>query len=86
MLLDFSAGHPMIPRSARCAIALAIIMGLAACGGPDPGPVVDMEGVDQVKYNRDLADCYNEKRFATEWGSPITNCMRAKGYKILVRR
>lgn len=66
---------------------ISIVTGIAVLGigcGPLPAPVADIEGVDQVKYNRDLAACYEEKRWATEMGNPIANCMKAKGYKILV--
>jgi len=51
---------------------------------PLPAPVVDMEGVNPVTYNRDLAACYEEKKWAVEAGNAVSNCMRAKGYKVLV--
>jgi hypothetical protein len=56
---------------------------LAGCGGPVPAPIVDMTGVDQAQYNLDLADCVkNQPAFAL--GNPVTRCMKAKGYRILV--
>jgi hypothetical protein len=65
--------------------ALVMLIGLAACGGPVPEPIVDMTGVDQVQYNKDLADCYKSIPFIAA-GNPVTSCMEEKGYKILVRR
>jgi hypothetical protein len=58
-------------------------MQTASCN-PLPAPVVDMEGVNPVTYNRDLAACYEEKKWAIEAGNAISNCMSAKGYKVLV--
>lgn len=42
-----------------------------------------MEGVDQAQHSRDLADCVNHAD-AFAFGNPVTKCMRAKGYTILV--
>jgi hypothetical protein len=55
---------------------------LAGCSYP-PLPVVDMQGVDPVKYNRDAAECAEHAETAFEFGNAATNCMRKKGYKIL---
>lgn len=79
--------HVIISGGAQTFRLLCIIAGIAAVGigcGPLPAPVVDMEGVDQVKYNRDLAACYEEKRLTIEMGNAVSNCMKAKGYTILV--
>jgi hypothetical protein len=57
---------------------------LAGCGGgPTPAPIVDMAGVDQTKYNRDLAACYDAAP-AVSFGNPVSRCMSDKGYKVLV--
>lgn len=69
-------------RAGAALIAVVMCIAAQACTGLPP-PVVDMEGVDQAKYNRDLAACYEEKKFAFEMGNPITNCIKKKGYKIL---
>jgi hypothetical protein len=62
----------------------ALLLGmLTGCVGPPPNPVVDMTGVDQAVYNRDLADCINNQP-AFAFGNPVTKCMRVKGYRILV--
>jgi hypothetical protein len=70
--------------SLRSLLAAVLATGAAACSTLAP-PVVDMEGVDQVKYNRDLAWCYNNLS-GFEMGNAVTNCMERKGYKILVRQ
>ena len=58
---------------------------VVGCGGPTPAPIVDMEGVDPVAYNRDLAECVKENASkAIEFGNGVTRCIRAKGYKVLV--
>jgi hypothetical protein len=67
----------------RQILPLAGILLLSGCGGPVPTPVVDMSGVDQVKYNRDLAECINNQP-AFAFGNPVTKCMRANGYDVLV--
>lgn len=72
-------------RKIRRLLSLVAVMAapLSACTAT-PAPVVDMQGIDPAQHNRDLAACYEEKKYATEWGNPISNCMKAKGYKILV--
>lgn len=65
-----------IPAIALCAAASG------ACT-PTQAPIVDMTGKDQATYNRDLAACY-EAAPAVAFGNPITDCMKAKGYTILV--
>lgn len=61
------------------------LIGLKSCGGGydrlDP-PTVDMRDVDPVKYNKNLADCTDEKRNASFVGSAriISDCMTRRGY------
>lgn len=63
---------------------LLMMVTVSGCS-PVPAPIVDMEEVDPVQHNRDVADCYaNMPAFAL--GNPVTNCMRAKGYRILVSK
>lgn len=58
---------------------------LAGCSGISAArPIIDMEGVDVVKYNRDLATC--EDYVSSQLFSPgngTSRCMSEKGYKIL---
>jgi hypothetical protein len=62
----------------------AAITALAGCGGPTPVPIVDMEGVNPVTYNRDLASCVKDNASkALVIGNGVTRCMVGKGYKIL---
>lgn len=63
---------------------LVLVIGAAGCGGgPLQPPIVDQTGVDPAQYNRDLAACY-EAAPAVSFGNPVTRCMEAKGYKVLV--
>lgn len=66
----------------RVGITVAGALALYACGGAPPVPVVDMQGVDLVQYNRDLAYCENNPP-AFGLGNVTSNCMRAKGSHIL---
>lgn len=72
-----------IGEASQIMAGLVLALGLTGCGGPVPAPIVDMHGVDQAKYNEDLADCVNNQP-AFAFGNPVTKCMKAKGYKILV--
>ena len=60
------------------------ILGLTSCAGYDrlDPPTVDMRDVDPVKYNKDLADCTDEKSNASFIGSAriISDCMTLRGY------
>ena len=60
-------------------VALAVVMSGCAI---TPAPIIDMEGVDLVKHNRDLADCYRNVPTVGA-GNPISKCMAAKNYRIL---
>lgn len=66
-------------RVLMLAAAAALLAGCQAT----PAPIVDMQGVDQAQYNRDLAWCVNNQP-AFAFGNPVTDCMRNKGYTILV--
>jgi hypothetical protein len=61
----------------------AVFAFLSGCGGPVQPPIIDMTGVDPIKHNRDVAECYRTMP-AFAFGNPVTKCMQAKGYKILV--
>jgi hypothetical protein len=64
---------------------IVVMCGLSLQGcGETPRPLVDMEGVDLVKHNRDLADCYDKigKQFFS-WGTDVSDCMSSKGYRVL---
>jgi hypothetical protein len=62
----------------RALVAVALV--LVGCGTGPMNPIVDMQNVDPVKYNRDLAECNHAPGVI---GNPISRCMRKKGYKIL---
>ena len=65
----------------RIAVLLAVVVSLAACG--TPVPIVDMQGKDPVKTNRDLAACQASTSGTFAWGNPIATCMKAKGYTLM---
>jgi hypothetical protein len=47
-------------------------------------PIIDLEGVNMVKHNRDLAACeewVTQQAFVA--GNGVSQCMHDKGYKIL---
>ncbi|WP_151178627.1 hypothetical protein [Hypericibacter terrae] len=67
----------------RRVLMLAAMAALLAGCQATPQPIVDMEGVAQVQYNRDMAWCVNNQPFIA-LGNPVTDCMRGKGYRILV--
>lgn len=73
---------PLVLFALSAPVVLTIIAG---CATKAQAPIVDMEGVDIVKYNRDLADCELNAPFISA-GSHLTRCMHEKGYKILLAR
>jgi hypothetical protein len=68
----------------NCSRTLVLLATLVApgCEHIHPVPIIDLQGVDQVKYNRDLADCYKEQGvFVTDQMLP--KCVERKGYKVI---
>ena len=63
-------------------LTLFVVLLLYSCAAPPPEPIIDMQGVDPVQYNRDLADCSQNMPFAA-LGNPVSTCMESKGYVIL---
>jgi hypothetical protein len=60
---------------------------LSGCAGNSRyiAPIVDMRGVDPIKYNNDLGECTQQKRdtpFYMDGGS-ISKCMTARGYTVI---
>ena len=46
---------------------------------------MDLDGVALGPYSQDLAYCTNNAAYGViDFGNKIAECMRAKGYKILV--
>lgn len=41
---------------------------LASCAGADVRPIVDMKGVNEVRYEKDLAECQNYAKEASGMG------------------
>jgi len=74
--------------SHKLGISAAVILGTLTLSGcvyqpPHFDPIPDMHGVDPVKYNEDLAECY-KRPWGIYVGNPVARCMKKKGYKFLV--
>jgi hypothetical protein len=69
-------------------IGLAVM--LTGCAGHSPmeGPLVDMAGVDQNRYNTDLSECRNQKQNSSFVGAAtmISDCMASRGYHVIEKR
>jgi hypothetical protein len=77
--------HPRQVGSVVRAVVIFMMLACAAGCSPVPEPIVDKTGVDEGRYSRDLADCYQHMpSFA--FGNPVTTCMRGKGYNVLYGR
>jgi hypothetical protein len=71
-------------------LVLTVALGvcLSGCGGGYhrlTPPLVDMNGVDQAKYNADVVECQRKKDSASfiGAGTMVSDCMGAKGYRII---
>ena len=57
---------------------------LAGCASPEP--MIDRINVSDTKYNRDIADC--REQVSGSWipftGGSSADCMRGKGYHVLM--
>ena len=60
-----------------------LLLLLVACAGRRGDPIVDMQGVDPVKYQQDLAYCREERKWTLTFGNYMDECLATKGYKIL---
>jgi hypothetical protein len=70
-------------------LAFSIGLVLAGCAARTPylaPPIVDMTGVDPVRYQADVSECTRQKVEANKTDvithAVISNCMEAKGYTI----
>ena len=61
-----------------------LLLLLVACAGRRGDPIVDMQGVDPVKYQQDLAYCREERKWTLTLGNYMDECLATKGYKILL--
>ena len=68
----------------RITVLLTLGVALVGCGAM-PELIVDHTGIDEGRYSRDLADCTKHRAFVTV-GHPDADCIRSKGYKVLVAR
>ena len=73
-------------RLTRLLAAAALLAPLAACASAD-NLLVDRSGVNDAKYNQDLADCKKSSApVSLSLSNPVATCMTAKGYKVLMGR
>lgn len=64
-------------------LTLGLLILLVACADRPRDPIVDMQGVDPVKYEQDLAYCREERKWTLTFGNYMDECLATKGYKIL---
>ena len=64
-------------------LTAGLLLLLAGCAGRRGDPIVDMQGVDPVKYQQDLAYCREERKWTLTLGNYMDECLATKGYKIL---
>jgi hypothetical protein len=64
-------------------LTVGLLILLAACADRPRDPIVDMQGVDPVKYEQDLAYCREERKWTLTFGNYMDECLATKGYKIL---
>ena len=61
--------------------SLLITLGAGCSTAHDP--IIDRSGVDDARYNRDLASC-RQGAFPVGFSNPVASCMTAKGYTVLL--
>ena len=64
-------------------LTAGLLILLGACADRPRDPIVDMQGVDPVKYEQDLAYCREERKWTLTFGNYMDECLATKGYKIL---
>jgi hypothetical protein len=73
----------------RFSVLVFLALDLCGCAGAShsqyQGPIVDMTGVDPVKYNNDLGQCTRMKQEASFIGAAtlISDCMADRGYRVI---
>ena len=77
-----AAPYPIAMLDLRLLTAGLLLL-LAGCAGRSRDPIVDMQGVDPVKYQQDLAYCREARKWTLTLGNYMDECLATKGYKIL---
>ena len=62
--------------------AIAVCAALTACAPRSPEGM-GVQNVDQAQYNHDLAICQQQAASSFSLGNAVTDCMRARGYKVM---
>jgi hypothetical protein len=80
-----SGGTPAGLRDYACMIRLLALTGLVLLAGcaSSREPLIDHMGVSDAKYNSDLSECRGTGGWFS-FGSPVADCMKGKGYKVLM--
>lgn len=60
--------------------ALGLLDGCSFAGEP----MVDRMGVDDARYNRDVAACKQQSAMPVGFSNPVATCMTGKGYRVLM--
>jgi outer membrane lipoprotein SlyB len=74
-----------------------MVLLLGACAGADVRPIVDMKGVNEARYENDLAECQNYAKGAgaviggaggaykgnESQEAIVKKCLVGRGYKVL---
>lgn len=65
-------------------VFLGLLLLAAGCSSPEP--LIDRINVSDSKYNRDIADCREQSggSILGIGGSSVTDCMKGKGYRVLM--
>ncbi|MDT7950648.1 MAG: hypothetical protein RQ966_04005 [Acetobacteraceae bacterium] len=68
------------------ALLSLVLAGAALAGCSAPQPLIDRINVSDAKYNRDMAEC--REQVSGSWipfaGGSTADCMRGKGYHVLM--
>ncbi|RYE94346.1 MAG: hypothetical protein EOO78_25580 [Oxalobacteraceae bacterium] len=67
-------------------LSIFVLCGAMLGGCSKPEPLIDRINVSDAKYNRDIADC--REQVSGGWipfvGGSSADCMRGKGYHVLM--
>lgn len=59
---------------------------LGAAGCSSSNLTVNRMGIDDARYERDLAECKQASGLSLSFRNPVATCMTGKGYQVLMGR